>query len=239
MHPTSTGPPASPPCRVLTWRLDADSQRVAQAQQLLSEEERARATAFSREDVRRRFVLGRGELRRSLGELAGAPPQTLAFCYGKAGKPALVGDGSLHFNLAHTGDLAICAIAGEPVGVDVERVRPMKNALGLAERWFHPEEVARLAAATDPLAAFFGVWTMKEAALKLVGLGVGESLPRTLTPADPRGGWVTGLPANELGIEACWVTPLEIDSAHAAALATAIETSPPTLIPQAPNLTPC
>src|SRR5690606_3959883 len=104
------------------------------------------------------------------------------------------------FNVAHTGDLALLAIAEAPVGVDVERIRPMKDAQGLAKRWFRPEEVERIDAAHDPLTEFFRTWTMKEAALKLIGVGVGESLPKVLTPPEGVGGWATGLPANSLGI---------------------------------------
>lgn len=164
--------------------------------------------------------MARGRLRELLGERLGVPPAEITFAYGPAGKPELVNDPAVHFNLAHSADLAVCVIADEPVGIDLERRRPMKNALGLAERWFHPDEQSRIATVAEPLAEFFRTWTMKEAALKLVGVGVGESLPRVLTPNDPDGGPATGLPGNALGLATCRVEPLAIDPAFAAALAT-------------------
>jgi 4'-phosphopantetheinyl transferase len=87
----------------------------------------------------------------------------------------------LHFNLAHSGELALLALtrAGE-VGVDVERIRPMPDALELAARFFSPREVAALQTVPpdDANAAFFRLWTRKEAWLKATGEGIAESLAR-------------------------------------------------------------
>ncbi len=200
---------------VATWSLSESAEVVDSLFALLCDDERKRAAAFVREEPRRRFIVARGRLRERLGERIGVAPADVVFRYGPNGKPAAEG---VQFNVAHTGDLALCAFADTPVGVDVERIRPIKNATALAERWFHADEVARIAAAPEPLAEFFRTWTMKEAALKLVGVGVGESLPKVLTPAEGAG-WATGLPGNELGIDRCWVEPLAIDMEHVAALA--------------------
>lgn len=209
---------------VATWSLSEPSEVVDSLFTLLSEDERNRAAAFVRDEPRRRFIVARGRLRERLGERIGVAPAEVVFRYGPNGKPEVEG---VHFNVAHTGDLALCAIAAAPVGVDVERIRPMKNAAALAERWFHAEEVERIAGAAHPLTEFFRTWTMKEAALKLVGVGVGESLPRVLTPAEGVGGWATGLPANSLGIDRCWVEPVAMDYEHVAALAFS---SPPDIV---------
>ena len=201
---------------VATWSLSEPAEVVDALFALLNEDERRRAAAFVRDEPRRRFVVARGRLRERLGARLGARPADVEFRYGPNGKPEVDG---VHFNVAHTGDLALCVIAEGPVGVDVERLRPMKNATALARRWFRAEEVERIAAAHDPLTEFFRTWTMKEAALKLVGVGVGESLPRVLTPAADAGGWATGLPPNPLGVDRCRVDPLTIDHEHVAALA--------------------
>src|SRR5687767_6742370 len=76
----------------------------------LSEDERQRAGRYAFEREWRRFVVARGRLRQLLGQRLGAPPQDIAFAYGKHGKPALAppysGSG-LCFNLAHSGDIAV------------------------------------------------------------------------------------------------------------------------------------
>lgn len=204
----------------MSWGLDEPEAAVRDRLRLLSPDELRRADTFTRDDPRRRFIVARSRLRQLLGECLGIGPEEVAFHYGPAGKPELANEPAVHFNLAHSADLAVCVIAGEPVGIDLERRRPMKNARGLAERWFHPEEQQRIADSEDSLGEFFRTWTMKEAALKLVGVGVGESLPRVLTPNGPDGGPATGLPANALGLAACRVEPLTIDPAFAAAIAT-------------------
>jgi 4'-phosphopantetheinyl transferase len=201
---------------VATWSLCEPVEVVDSLFTLLSEDERKRVATFVRDEPRRRFIVTRGRLRERLGERLGVAPMMVVFNYGPNGKPEVEG---VHFNVAHTGDLALCAFADAPVGVDVERIRPMKDAQGLARRWFRAEEVERIDAAHDPLTEFFRTWTMKEAALKLIGVGVGESLPKVLTPAEGVGGWATGLPANSLGIDRCRVDPVAIDYEHVAALA--------------------
>lgn len=204
---------------MVSWSLDETVETIANLLDLLSQDERARAETFTRDEARRRFIVGRGRLRQHLAENLGVAPEEIGFRYGPAGKPEVIDHSTTHFNLAHSGELAVLAIGGVPVGIDLERRRPMKNAQGLAERWFHPVEVERIAAAKDSLDEFFRTWTMKEAALKLVGVGVGESLPKVLTPSGPDGGVATGLPPNALGAATCRVEPVEIDPAFAAAMA--------------------
>ncbi len=208
---------------IRAWSLEEADAVIRERLRWLSADEVARAEAFTRDEPRRRFLLARGGLRKLLAERLGVEPAEVAFEYGASGKPFLAGDAPIHFNLAHSGELAVCAIADRPVGVDVEAIRPRKSASDLAERWFHPAERRRIDSASDPLAEFYRTWVMKEAALKLVGVGVGESLPRLLTPDDPAGGLATGLPSNELGFAACRVEPLPIDAAYAASLAFAAE----------------
>lgn len=205
--------------QVLSWSLDASRAKIGAFLAHLSDDERQRAETFTRAGPLRRFIVARGRLRELLAERLGVIPTEIAFDYGPAGKPTLRDAPGLHFNLAHSADLALLAMSNEPVGIDLERVRPMKNAAGLARRWFHPEEQQRIEQHADPLAEFFRVWTMKEAALKLIGVGVGEALPKVLTPGDPTGE-ATGLPPNELELAACWVKPTAVEEGFVAALAT-------------------
>jgi 4'-phosphopantetheinyl transferase len=64
------------------------------------------------------------------------------------------------------------------VGVDVERIRAIKDAEDLVERFFSPRE-SRLFKKLPPEkrpAAFFNLWTRKEAMLKATGEGIGSAL---------------------------------------------------------------
>jgi phosphopantetheinyl transferase len=91
--------------------------------------------------------------------------------YGRNGKPYLT-DGSLHFNLSHSGEYAVLAVAGSDVGVDIEKITSYEKAV--AARCFTPaEQEWMMTQGTD--SAFFTLWTAKESVMK--GSGLGLSLP--------------------------------------------------------------
>lgn len=97
---------------------------------------------------------------------------------GEDGKPRLaVASERLSFNLSHSGDLALIAIApgGVEVGVDLERLRPRRDLVRLAERWLSPADAAAVAdapAGPEREAAFYAAWTRHEARVKCVGSGL-------------------------------------------------------------------
>ena len=94
------------------------------------------------------------------------------------GKPMLhepVGDPHLHFNLSHSHGVVVCAAAlGRQVGIDVEDGARRMECLDLAERYFAPAEVAHLRGLNGDhrQAAFFAIWTLKEAFVKATGHGL-------------------------------------------------------------------
>jgi 4'-phosphopantetheinyl transferase len=71
----------------------------------------------------------------------------------------------------------VLAVSRREVGVDVEEKRRKVEYLALAERFFAPSEWRYLQTLTDDdlPAAFFAVWTLKEAFVK--GIGRGLSFP--------------------------------------------------------------
>ena len=150
--------------------------------QLLSKDELSRAARFRFQLHRNRFIAGRGFLRYLLGGYLETDPASLEFAYGPNGKPALPGAAhasEIEFNLAHSEDLALLAVAkGLPIGVDVEVVRQLSDAGDLVARFFCAREnkiFSQLTVAEQP-AAFFNLWTRKEALLKATGEGIGRLL---------------------------------------------------------------
>ena len=159
---------------------------------VLDEEERTRAARFAFESDRRRYVAAHAALRGILSRYLGCGPREVCYRAGPRGKPALAGGGGPEFNMSHSGDLALYAVAaGRAVGVDVERVRP-EVALELTEaRFFTPAETeALLALPTDARArAFFSVWTRKEACLKTTGEGLSVPLDAFSVWPQPEPPW--------------------------------------------------
>ncbi len=149
--------------------------------ELLTETERARADRYRFDDDRRRSIVARAATRRILSRLTGIAPRELHIVEGEHGKPGLAG-GEIELNASHSGDLVALAFARvTPVGIDVERRRKLHDALALARRYFSEAELAFVEGAEDIGAAFFIVWTAKEAIVKASGKGIGASDLRGFT----------------------------------------------------------
>jgi 4'-phosphopantetheinyl transferase len=158
---------------------------------LLSADEVARALRFRFDVHRRRYVVGRAEVRRALATEVGQDPAEVVFEYGEYGRPDLAGHPELSFNFSNCEGTGLLAISTRGrVGVDHECVRPQFADGAVAERYFAPGEVRRLGAlaAESRHAAFFRCWTRKEALLKANGAGLSlplQSFEVTLEPDQP------------------------------------------------------
>lgn len=177
---------------VWSVRLNGSDATVAAFSQLLPASERERCARFHFEIHRRRFAVSHGALRILLARYSGIPPQQIKFRYGHAGKP-VVDDShaNLAFNMSHSGDLAVYAVAREcELGVDVEQIRPMADLERVASHFFSEEECGDLFAlpAGERTQAFFRCWTRKEAYIKALGEGLNVPLQNfrvTLLPDEP------------------------------------------------------
>ena len=144
---------------------------------LLCDDERDRAACFHNSSDQRRYIAGRTWLRRTLGTRLDRPPQELRFSYARYGKPRVDHADGVHFNLAHSGDIAVLAIGKEaPVGVDVERARKDIYDRRAAALVFHESELQAIDESEDPDRRFVDIWTRKEAIAKVNGMGLQRSL---------------------------------------------------------------
>lgn len=167
---------------VQVWlaRLDVDDARLRRLAADLSPEELERASRLRFEQDRSRFVAAHAFLRRVLARRLGCSPREVAFRRGATGKPELVPRASarlseLRFNLAHSHDLAACALAlDREVGIDVERIREVPGLDDLVRKVLSHREQAALRAWDGEHAAeaFLTAWTRKEAVLKARGEGL-------------------------------------------------------------------
>lgn len=166
------------------FELDVAREEVAPLLGLLSGAERERADAFRFDRHRRRYVVRRARLRQILGHY-GVDPASAPLVEGPHGKPELAG-APLTFNVAHSGELAMCAVAlGGRIGIDVELTqRQLPQWERIARRYFGDEEVRHLAqvAADERSVEFLRIWTLTEACLKASGTGLTVD-PRTVALA--------------------------------------------------------
>jgi len=144
-------------------------------EKILAPEETLRAQRFSVPHAKSEYIAARGFLRMILSAYLASPPQNIELRYGEYGKPFLKNN-ALQFNLAHSGGLALFAIgANAPLGVDVERERPLPEAPNLARRFFSPAEQAIFFDSIEQEKTFFELWTRKEARLKAQGRGIAHN----------------------------------------------------------------
>jgi 4'-phosphopantetheinyl transferase len=169
-------------------RLDVSERRVAELEAVLSRRELERAARLFCERQRRRFVACRAALRRILASRLGVDARALRFELGAHGKPSLRGDGP-PFNLAHSHELALIAVASGAgaVGVDLELIRRDRDMAGLARRFLSAREREQLERlrGQELTEAFYWCWTAKEAYLKALGVGLAVSLDSFDVSVDP------------------------------------------------------
>jgi 4'-phosphopantetheinyl transferase len=165
-------PSPDPRVDVFWCALDDDAALAARVASWLSADERARATRFGSDALRRRYVIGRATLRALLGRRLQTPPEAVMLARGRRGRPRLAAAGTLDFNVSHTQEVLLAAIAdGITIGVDVEHAGRAINTAGIARRCLAPAE-QRVVAALDAEAARRDVlqrWTCKEAMSKATG----------------------------------------------------------------------
>ncbi len=102
------------------------------------------------------------------------------FCYNEYGKPFLQDDwqtsagthsnSPLHFSISHCRNAIAVAVSEQPIGIDIETVRPFRSAL--VARTMNEQEQATILSAADPSRAFTVIWTQKEAVVKWQGTGI-------------------------------------------------------------------
>ncbi|GAC1325530.1 MAG: hypothetical protein NVSMB25_24090 [Thermoleophilaceae bacterium] len=199
---------------VLGVDLARSGDEVSTLAGLLGGDELRRAANMRVEAGRRRFIVTRASLRLILGERLSSDPAELEFVRGANGKPALSPGAGLGFNVAHSGELALVALAaGGEVGIDIERIQPRRDPMRVARRYFSPAECAAIEAVdgADRLDAFYRHWVAKEAYVKATGEGIAATLSAFTVELGPS--------ASIRGAEERWaLTALDVGTGYAAAL---------------------
>ena len=144
----------------------------------LSEQRRAQALKFRHEQGRRTCVAAYMLLCEGLKTEYGITDKPL-FAYGEHGKPSLADYPHIHFSLSHCREAAACYVSSTPVGIDIESIRPLHDAL--VEYTMNADEVRLIRESERPDLQFIQIWTQKEALLKFTGSGIVDNMRDVLT----------------------------------------------------------
>ncbi|WP_193220146.1 4'-phosphopantetheinyl transferase family protein [Desulfoluna spongiiphila] len=168
------------PHRIHLWTasLEDFTPCISRLSPFLSRDDHERACRVSFERDKQRVLVSRGLVKGLLAGYLKVCPSHIHLGQGVNGKPELAlasGRQPLLFNVSHSHDLILFAFSRSlHVGVDVEHVRSMDDADSLAGHFFHPMEVHWFRKVPGELkpAAFFDLWTRKEAYVKATGQGL-------------------------------------------------------------------
>lgn len=201
----------------------------------LSSEERKRYKRFASKQQADQYLLARALLRSQLSkQVSDVLPHEWVFVVDDSGKPRLADEFShlnLHFNLSHSENLVVLALAkglgaGERMnlGVDVEYIHRPVFTMALAKRYFSNAELAGLMRLTEPqsIKRIAQLWTLKESYLKANGLGVRMPLAKLEFCFEGETGlsvcvsppWVQSLPLED----ASFIGLFRLDSDYSVAL---------------------
>lgn len=150
----------------------------------LTPEEGERARRFRSETARANFVSSRAAVRKVLGQVLGCAAADVPLVQDAEGRPWLEGACDLRLSWSHAGGHVLIGWrSGGAIGVDLETARPIAHdsmlALAASER---EAAVIQALKPVDRHDAFLRLWTVKEAVLKAIGLGVRGGLKSVAVP---------------------------------------------------------
>src|SRR5690606_15326357 len=125
---------------------------------------------FHEQWLRERYIVAHGGLRLVLEHSFGIPAVRQSFGRDRLGKPYLVGVPEVQFSLSYSAQRVLIGASAEiPIGVDIERLRPIDGATELAREYgTRSEQVLLERCASASTSArfdrmFLEMWTRKEA----------------------------------------------------------------------------
>jgi len=215
---------------VRLWKLPldlAEEERV-RLQGFLSASELDRAMSYRRDPDQLRAIIGRGFVREMLGKWIGCDPQAVNIALSPAGKPFVEGKDAPGFNVSHSGDWILVVLNPDGrVGVDVEVHREVDQGALARACFSEQEKVAWRGLPPDQrTAAFFEIWSRKEAYLKATGTGLRSDLPAISVPVGHLGGSGQIADVADSREARRWrVFSVDIDPQHAAAIVCPVDST--------------
>jgi len=157
------GATAIGPDDVHAWLVDLDTW--PESRMVLAAGERNRSASYLRPQDGARFAASRAAVRVILSGYLGCEPGRLRLAAASHRLP---------FSLSRSGEIALIAVSRDPVGADLEQVRPRPGLADLVTARFAATEAACVAAgcAGSSTRSFYRHWVAKEAYLKATGRGL-------------------------------------------------------------------
>ncbi|QHV96577.1 4'-phosphopantetheinyl transferase family protein [Spirosoma endbachense] len=140
----------------------------------LQPNERERAARFRRKEDHNRFVVGRIMTKVVVSKFTHRDLADIRLVPGVNSKPELAGIPDLQINLSHSGSWIVLAISSESVGVDIEKMVSDFPFEDIVSNSFSEKEQRSVESNRNPRAAFYRLWTRKEALSKATAKGMDD-----------------------------------------------------------------
>jgi 4'-phosphopantetheinyl transferase len=167
--------------RVDVWRI-----RVSENDPLndylysvLDKTEQERSNRFYKEKDKKTFIVSHAAVRILLGKYLHRAPTAIRLMEQSPAKKPVLCDNAvhpLHFNISHSGDWVLIAVANYEVGIDIELVNSSFVYNELAVSSLKNDEIKFLRQSGEQEKIFYLFWTRKEALLKGTGKGLVDDL---------------------------------------------------------------
>jgi 4'-phosphopantetheinyl transferase len=164
------------PGEIQIWSisLDCDVNFREACLNALGEKGRERIDFFKFKQVQESYVISQGGLRLLLAHYLNIPADTIQLGKLNKGKPYSIDNPKLRFNMSNSGRRVVYAFSmDEEIGIDIERLRELTDLDELIEKNYNTYERDYINKLPERRQyRFFKFWTIKEAYLKAIGVGM-------------------------------------------------------------------
>ena len=125
---------------------------------------------ISRQKIRKKadaMIMGEILVKKALSDKYGIDVNKICFSFTENGKPYIAERNDIHFNISHSGDYIAIALSDNPIGIDIEQIRPVN--ISTIKEILNNEELKLFYDSKDKESEFIKLWTRKEAVIKLHG----------------------------------------------------------------------
>jgi len=157
-----------------TASLIPSMEKIEGLRSLLSPEENRKASYYKFEHKQHAYIVTQAVLRILISAYLDTEPADVILVASKKGKPFLINEPSLFFNISNSHEICVYAFSRDAeVGIDIEKIRDLPDIDQLIEKNLTSREKAYFRKNPDhKLSLFFQFWTFKESYLKAIGEGM-------------------------------------------------------------------
>lgn len=156
---------------------DISEEEYFHAISLMSDERKLTVARKKKQSDRNLSIAGEMLARKCISASTGCNPDDITFARDENGKPYAQSI-DVYFNISHSGEYAVCAASSNPVGIDVEQIRPVNT--GLSKKFCTEKEsdyvFEKENDEQETCLRLISLWTLKEAYFKCIGTGISRDL---------------------------------------------------------------